>query len=434
MDKGSKSVTFFVKDQTHTSPLDKKECEALYADLPELTFVVTKVFPWGQKKERILRLSKKGVENCRGKEVSSTHHYEAIICVEMRDLDTFVIHYDGDHDYIYKSPVGMQIVQEISSRVSIRYAAEKKKVTFDIALKYQEKCKQEFDVEVYQEASNGGRKNSGADSSKSKRATKLLNLLGSTEQQRLDVAVHRIVLDSSTYEAKTICEFIKNFDVLAKTPSSVPTAVRQFINGMKEYILSHREKDLNKLLIETTKDSFQPDAMSLSSTVEKIVENSIITPLQKKIINAIQLKTREGDLTLATRILSLKNRPQEYFGINVEYATPSNYLTAVTELNYITKSALPSDMVMALLATARSIYTTVNYEKTKAGKKVEFLSADDFLPIFIYVIVHADIDQLETLSEYIYELCDPELLNGEGGYYLTVFVSCLQYLKTLDKT
>jgi len=61
---------------------------------------------------------------------------------------------------------------------------------------------------------------------------------------------------------------------------------------------------------------------------------------------------------------------------------------------------------------------------------VEFLSADDFLPIFIYVIVHADVEQLETLSEYVYELCDPEQLNGEGGYYLTVFVSSLQYLKT----
>ncbi len=49
---------------------------------------------------------------------------------------------------------------------------------------------------------------------------------------------------------------------------------------------------------------------------------------------------------------------------------------------------------MALLNTARCIYTTVrayrcelfichqvNYEKAKKGKKVEFLSADDFLPV-----------------------------------------------------
>ncbi len=61
--------------------------------------------------------------------------------------------------------------------------------------------------------------------------------------------------------------------------------------------------------------------MSLSSTVEKILQTSIVAPLQKKILPCIQLKTKEGDAALHTRILELKNKPQESFGISPDNVT-----------------------------------------------------------------------------------------------------------------
>jgi hypothetical protein len=49
------------------------------------------------------------------------------------------------------------------------------------------------------------------------------------------------------------------------------------------------------------------------------------------------------------------------------------------------------------------------------------VSGDDFLPIFMYILVHSDLPDASLLHRYIQELADPVLLNGQGGYYLTVF-------------
>ena len=57
------------------------------------------------------------------------------------------------------------------------------------------------------------------------------------------------------------------------------------------------------------------------------------------------------------------------------------------------------------------------------------LSADDLLPILIYVIVHSTISRLESQCQYMWQMSDPADLVGESGYYLTMFSSAIEYLK-----
>lgn len=40
--------------------------------------------------------------------------------------------------------------------------------------------------------------------------------------------------------------------------------------------------------------------------------------------------------------------------------------------------------------------------------------ADDFLPMLTYVVAQSDVPQLDTEVEYMMELLDPSLLQGEG--------------------
>lgn len=40
--------------------------------------------------------------------------------------------------------------------------------------------------------------------------------------------------------------------------------------------------------------------------------------------------------------------------------------------------------------------------------------ADDFLPMLTYVMARCDMPQLDAEIEYMMELLDPSLLNGEG--------------------
>ena len=58
-----------------------------------------------------------------------------------------------------------------------------------------------------------------------------------------------------------------------------------------------------------------------------------------------------------------------------------------------------------------------------------FVSFSDFLPVFIWVLVHADFCMAEVEAEYMWGLVHPSLLNGEGGYYLTTLTSAVNVLK-----
>ncbi|EFA83487.1 vacuolar sorting protein 9 domain-containing protein [Heterostelium album PN500] len=93
-----------------------------------------------------------------------------------------------------------------------------------------------------------------------------------------------------------------------------------------------------------------------------------------------------------------------------------------------------------LNSSARSIYNYINYERKLNNINQDmFLSADDFLPvssnccfIYIYVVVNSGVKDLEFINQYLWQLCDPDRLGGEGGYYLTVFSSTLSLLRSLN--
>jgi hypothetical protein len=56
------------------------------------------------------------------------------------------------------------------------------------------------------------------------------------------------------------------------------------------------------------------------------------------------------------------------------------------------------------------------------------------LQIFIYVVVNSDLRDLETTANYIWNLSEPEALSGEGGYYLTVFCSAIEFIKNFESS
>lgn len=60
------------------------------------------------------------------------------------------------------------------------------------------------------------------------------------------------------------------------------------------------------------------------------------------------------------------------------------------------------------------------------------IGADDFLPIFLYVLCHSSINTPLLTKELLWGLCHPDQLYGESGYYLTVYESALEYIQSID--
>lgn len=66
---------------------------------------------------------------------------------------------------------------------------------------------------------------------------------------------------------------------------------------------------------------------------------------------------------------------------------------------------------------------------SNSGPEAVFLGADDFLPIFVWVLVRTGMVAAEIEAEYMWGLLHPSLLSGEGGYYLTTLSSAVNVLK-----
>lgn len=58
----------------------------------------------------------------------------------------------------------------------------------------------------------------------------------------------------------------------------------------------------------------------------------------------------------------------------------------------------------------------------------DVLSGDDFLPIFVYVIVHSDLESPIMTQVLLNRLCDPEKRRSESGYYLATFEAALHHI------
>ena len=90
-------------------------------------------------------------------------------------------------------------------------------------------------------------------------------------------------------------------------------------------------------------------------------------------------------------------------------------------------------MMEALLSAAKAIYETHQRERVSAAGDGEAstLAGEEILPILCYVIAHTDVICLGVLAELMSTICDPNVLNGESGYYLTVLGAALSFLRSI---
>jgi len=253
------------------------------------------------------------------------------------------------------------------------------------------------------------------------------------KRQTLEIEIHRILLSSSTVEGKTISAFHKNFPILLKNPSKLLDSIREFIDNLKVYIEEHHEERFNKLLEENSSpESKQSNSLSIANMLERILQRVVIYPLQERILETIGSYTAEKDRMLNDRILDLRERTQEMFGIPDYLISADLWESAINEFELIDRCEIPTDKLSVILSTSRVISDIANLCKQKHGKEAGFLSADEFLPVFMYVVCHSNVTNLERLFEYLYQLTDSTQLYGEIGYYLTVLASTLQFFCYTD--
>mgnify|MGYP005995817445 CR=1 FL=1 len=133
----------------------------------------------------------------------------------------------------------------------------------------------------------------------------------------------------------------------------------------------------------------------------------------------------------------LAERHQHEWSIAQQHQSPAAWSSAIFELAGIERNPTPSMRLQALVHTAKAIYSEfrceilpiLRMEKGDNFKESDAaLGADDFLPIFIFVVCRAGLTHPSLSKDMLWQLCHPDQLHGESGYYLTVYESALEYI------
>uniref|UniRef100_A0A182K1U2 Protein sprint n=1 Tax=Anopheles christyi TaxID=43041 RepID=A0A182K1U2_9DIPT len=216
----------------------------------------------------------------------------------------------------------------------------------------------------------------------------------------------------------------------APHPQVVMRNMRQFMSGMKNYLVKHGEGDFAGE-VQKARAQLKPDEfLNLDSILEEVMHKLVILPLREHLYGLfVDYYSQSGDIQLIVeKVRSTAGRGPLAFGIkgNVIPPSPTAMRQIATLFVRLQEAELPLAKLDLLLAAVSTIF-----EATTCCNGQQ-LSADDFLPVLVMVVAHCGFIGAEIEAEYMWGLLQPSLLSGEAGYYLTALCSAVHVLKNFS--
>ncbi|OIW31642.1 hypothetical protein CONLIGDRAFT_573103 [Coniochaeta ligniaria NRRL 30616] len=136
----------------------------------------------------------------------------------------------------------------------------------------------------------------------------------------------------------------------------------------------------------------------------------------------------ERDEILAQKIQIYSWTKEEHLDIPPVSESGKRFLKlAQDELLKIKSYRAPRDKIICVLNCCKVIFGLLKHSKSDS-------SADSFMPMLIYVVLHANPEHLVSNVQYVLRFRNQEKLGGEAGYYLSSLMGAIQFIENMDRT
>ncbi|XP_014281699.1 protein sprint isoform X4 [Halyomorpha halys] len=242
-----------------------------------------------------------------------------------------------------------------------------------------------------------------------------------------------LAADKTTVFARTIDNFIScTKESKEIRPQIVMRNMRQFMTGMKNYLVTHGEREFERHVEKERNKLRANEFLNLDAILEGVMHKLVVRPLREHLYRLfVEEYTESGAIQLlAENIKYARTKTPKDIGIRPSVIPPSD--EAMEEIcSYLQKLQEVDSPLEKLENLLTSIASIFNYVKVSNNPKTGvLLGADDFLPIFVWVLVQSGMVGAEIEADYMWGLLHPSLLSGEGGYYLTTLSSAVHVLKS----
>ncbi|KDO27983.1 hypothetical protein SPRG_07260 [Saprolegnia parasitica CBS 223.65] len=195
------------------------------------------------------------------------------------------------------------------------------------------------------------------------------------------------------------------------------------LDNVQAYMLEHRFQDMKALLPLPPDDD---DVLHewISDAIRHEVEEMVCIPVLPSLLSRLQASVADRERVVLGHMSALRAKPQSFFGIPLHRISVSSWVRPIETLRDVDAMTLPLDKHRRLVEAAMLVH--IVYQEEHDGADV--LSGDDFLPVFIYVIVQSRLGTPVALLQALNVLCDPEKRIGQNGYYLASYEAALEHL------
>lgn len=198
------------------------------------------------------------------------------------------------------------------------------------------------------------------------------------------------------------------------------TNIQNFLDSLVDLILEGCEEDLKAIAqhdyysevdLVSDEDSWE---RLVREAVREQVEIEVYVPLRSVVSRLLVHGWRHDDREVQFKMVELRKRKPSR--VDIPWQSVAKILKEGVGM-----STLPCVKLRAIVEAAREL--SRYYE-----------SADDFLPLFIYCVIQADLERPCALCILLQTLCDKMNRIGEIGYFLASFEAAIAHITDLDLT